>query len=307
VIEFRGVVRRFGQVTALAEVSFTVREGEIVALLGPNGAGKTTASRIIAGILAPTEGDATVDGISVRSDPDRVRMRCGLVTDSPSLYDWMTLRSYLTYFAQLYDVADAPGRITTVVDLMELTSVADRKLGSYSRGMKQKAAIARALVHEPAVLLLDEPATALDPEMTQTLRGLILSLRAQHRAILLCTHDLDEAQRIADRVIIIDRGRIVREGTTAELRSAGRPSFTATIVCNAPVALRALETAGITVDRSTEADGRLVLHWTVDEPAEANTRGLQALLAAGAKVVSLEAEQRSLEEAYLSIVQEGRR
>ena len=137
VIELREVVRRFGHVTALSGVSFTVRPGEIVALLGPNGAGKTTAARIIAGILAPSEGDALVDGVSVRADPERVRLRCGLVTDSQSLYEWMTLRSYLTYVAQLYDVADPAARIATVTELMGLSAVADRKLGSYSRGMKQ--------------------------------------------------------------------------------------------------------------------------------------------------------------------------
>ena len=305
-IEFHDVVRRFGHVTALSGVSFTVRPGEIVALLGPNGAGKTTASRIIAGILAPTEGDAVVDGISVRADPQRVRLRCGLVTDSPSLYEWMTLRSYLTYFAQLYDVVDIRPRIAAVTALMGLESVADRKLGSYSRGMKQKAAIARGLIHEPPVLLLDEPATALDPEMTQTLRALILSLRAQHRAILLCTHDLDEAQRIADRVIIIDRGRVVREATTSELRQTGRPTYRAVVVAQASAARAALASAGITPESASEADGRVELRWTADDPAETNTRALGALIAAGAKIVSLNAEERSLEEAYLAIVAESR-
>src|SRR5204862_927327 len=130
------------------------------ALLGPNGAGKTTASRIIAGILAPTEGDATVDGLSVRVDSNAVRARCGLVTDSPSLYERMTLRSYLTYFARLYDVP-APGpRIAELVELMGLSAVLDTKLAAFPRGMKQNAALARARGHEPPVLLSDEPATA---------------------------------------------------------------------------------------------------------------------------------------------------
>jgi ABC-2 type transport system ATP-binding protein len=158
------------------------------------------------------------------------------------------------------------------------------------------------------VLLLDEPATALDPEMTQTLRALILSLRAQHRAILLCTHDLDEAQRIADRVIIIDHGRVVREGPTSELRSAsGRPSFRATVVADGQAALAALAEAGVTAESASATDGRLQLRWSTDDPAETNTRALAALIAAGAKIVDLAAEERSLEEAYLSIVKESRR
>src|SRR5512140_2130219 len=120
VIEFQNVTRRFGQLTALADASFHVGQGEIVALLGPNGAGKTTATRIIAGILRPTEGDATVDGTSVRADPDTVRRHCGMVTDTPSLYEWQTLRSYLTYFAALYDVADPAPRVAAVAELMGL-------------------------------------------------------------------------------------------------------------------------------------------------------------------------------------------
>jgi ABC-2 type transport system ATP-binding protein len=302
-IEVRDVTRRFGSFTALSHASFVVRSGEIVALLGPNGAGKTTASRIIGGILAPTEGEAIVDGLSVREHPNAVRARCGLVTDSPSLYERMTLRQYLTYFARLYDVS-APGpRIAELVELMALTAMLDTKLAAFSRGMKQKAAIARALVHEPPVLLLDEPATALDPEMTQTLRELIVSLRAQHRAILLCTHDLDEAQRISDRVVIVDRGRIVREGATEELRSAGRPAFRAELVAGVRAALAG---AGVTIDGLSPANGRLEVRWSADDPAESNTRALRALLDAGARVISVNAETRSLEDAYLAIIKESR-
>ena len=305
-IEVRDVTRRFGSFTALSGASFVVRSGEIVALLGPNGAGKTTASRIIAGILAPTEGEAIVDGVSVREHPNTVRARCGLVTDSPALYERMTLRRYLTYFARLYDVS-APGRrIADLVELMGLTAVLDKKLAAFSRGMKQKAAIARALVHEPPVLLLDEPATALDPEMTQTLRELIVSLRAQHRAILLCTHDLDEAQRISDRVVIVDRGRIVREGATEELRSAGRPSFRAELVGGEVAVRAALDSAGVTIEALSAGTERLEVRWSTDDPAESNTRALRALLDAGARVISVNAETRSLEDAYLAIIKESR-
>ena len=305
-IEVRDVTRRFGSFTALAHASFVVRSGEIVALLGPNGAGKTTASRIIAGILGPTGGDAVVDGLSVRTDPGGVRARCGLVTDSPALYERMSLRSYLTFFARMYDVPAPATRIAALVELMGLTPVLDKKLAAFSRGMKQKAAIARALVHEPPVLLLDEPATALDPEMTQTLRELIISLRAQHRAILLCTHDLDEAQRISDRVVILDRGQVVREGATEELRSAGRPSFRAEVVADEATVRAALASAGVTVESVSPSPGRIEVRWSTADPAEANTRALRALLDAGARIISVNAETRSLEEAYLAIIKESR-
>ncbi len=163
-IDVRDVSRSFGRTIALEHVSLRVEPGEIVALLGPNGAGKTTASRIIAGILAPSDGDVRVDGISVRADPGKVRIRCGMVTDQPSLYERMTLRAYLGFFCHLYDVAAAARRTEELAELLGLSDRLDVRLGAFSRGMKQKVAIARGLVHDPPVLLLDEPATALDPE-----------------------------------------------------------------------------------------------------------------------------------------------
>src|SRR4030081_2327850 len=217
VIEVRDISRRFGSLVALDHVSFSVEPGEIVALLGPNGAGKTTASRIIAGILAPSQGDVLVDGISVRADPGSIRERCGMVTDQPSLYERMTLRAYLTFFCHLYDVAEAGRRTEELAALLGLTDRLDVRLGAFSRGMKQKVAIARGLVHDPPVLLLDEPATALDPETARSVGAFLVSLRARHRAILLCSHDLDEAQRIADRVAVLYGGKVLRYGTTDAL------------------------------------------------------------------------------------------
>ena len=159
-IEVRDVSRAFGRLRALDHVSLRVEPGEIVALLGPNGAGKTTMSRIIAGILAPSEGDVIVDGIAVTADPHSVRQRCGMVTDQPSLYERMTLRGYLEFFCRLYDVATPARRSEELATLLGLADRLDMRLGAFSRGMKQKVAIARGLVHDPPVLLLDEPATA---------------------------------------------------------------------------------------------------------------------------------------------------
>src|SRR5687767_241307 len=239
-IDVRDLSRSFGRTVALDHVSFRVEPGEIVALLGPNGAGKTTASRIIAGILAPSEGDVLVDGISVRADPGSIRVRCGMVTDQPSLYERMTLRAYLEFFCRLYDVSAAARRTEELAALLSLTDRLDVRLGAFSRGMKRKAAIARGLVHAPPVLLLDEPATALDPETARSLRSFIVSLRARHRAILLCTHDLDEAQRIADRVVVLYRGRVAREGLTGALRADEHPRFVVSFTGDVRVALDTL-------------------------------------------------------------------
>jgi ABC-2 type transport system ATP-binding protein len=219
----------------------------------------------------------------------------------------MPLRRYLGFFARLYDVEHPDVRAAELAKLLGLDDVIDRKLATFSRGMRQKVAIARALVHDPPVLLLDEPATALDPEMSQTLRGFIVSLRARHRAILLTTHDLDEAQRIADRVVVLYKGKVVRTGATADVRAAGRPSYTVAFAGDAAIAREALRRAGIDAETTTARDGLAALRFPADDPAVVNPSALRALLDAGVRVISLSAEERSLEDAYLSILAEARR
>ncbi|HEY6959796.1 MAG TPA: ABC transporter ATP-binding protein [Candidatus Limnocylindria bacterium] len=304
-IDVRDVSRRFGELVALDHASFRVEPGEIVALLGPNGAGKTTASRIIAGILAPSSGDVIVDGTSVTAEPDIVRERCGFVTDQPALYDRMPLRDYLEFFARLYRVADPVKRTMELATMLGLADRLDMRLAAFSRGMKQKVAIARGLVHDPPVLLLDEPATALDPETARSLRAFIVSLRARHRAILLCTHDLDEAQRIADRVIVLYRGRIARSGTTGELRASGRPTFVVAFTGDAARARDTLERVGVATD-AVVANGTSALRFSADDPGATNPLVLRALLEAGVAVLTLTREERSLEEAYFAIVSEAK-
>ena len=304
-IEVRDISRRFGRLTALEHVSFNVQPGEIVALLGPNGAGKTTASRIIAGILAPSAGDVVVDGTSVRTDANAVRRRCGFVTDQPSLYDRMTLRAYLGFFGALYEVPDPAKRATELAVMLGLADRLDTRLGSFSRGMKQKVAIARGLVHDPPVLLLDEPSAALDPETARTLRDFIVSLRARHRAILLCTHDLDEAQRIADRVIVLYRGRVAREGTTDALRAAPQQTYLLTYLGDETAALDALARAGVQAQPAS-ANGTRAVRFSADDAASTNPVVLRSLLSAGIGVLTLTREERTLEDAYFAIVSEAK-
>ena len=305
-IDVRELSRSFGRTVALDHVSFRVEPGEIVALLGPNGAGKTTASRIIAGILAPSEGDVLVDGISVRADPGSIRVRCGMVTDQPSLYERMTLRAYLEFFCRLYDVAAAAHRTEELAELLGLSDRLEVRLGAFSRGMKQKVAIARGLVHDPPVLLLDEPATALDPETARSLRSFIVSLRARHRAILLCTHDLDEAQRIADRVVVLYRGRVARAGLTGALRADAHPRFVVSFTGDVRVALDTLARAGVNAELAEAQNGYAALRFDADEPDTTNPAVLRALLESGLRVITLVREERSLEDAYFSIVAEAR-
>jgi ABC-2 type transport system ATP-binding protein len=305
-IDVRDLSRSFGRLTALDHVTFHVEPGEIVALLGPNGAGKTTASRVIAGILAPSEGDVLVDGISVRADPGSIRERCGMVTDQPSLYERMTLRAYLEFFCHLYDVAAARRRTEELAELLGLSDRLDVRLGAFSRGMKQKVAIARGLVHDPPVLLLDEPATALDPETARALRSFIVSLRARHRAILLCTHDLDEAQRIADRVVVLYRGRVAREGPTGDLRAEAHPRFVLSFVGDVEAARDVLARAGVKAEPVIADNGYAALRFDADEPRTTNPSVLRALLDRGVQIITLVREERSLEDAYFAIVAEAR-
>ncbi len=305
-IVIRGLGKRYGDRQVLRGLDLEVEVGEVFALLGPNGAGKTTASRIIAGILAPSEGDVLVDGISVRADPDSIRARCGMVTDQPSLYERMTLRAYLGFFCHLYDVPAAERRTAELAELLGLTDRLDVRLGAFSRGMKQKVAIARGLVHDPPVLLLDEPATALDPETARSLRTFIVSLRARHRAILLCTHDLDEAQRIADRVVILYRGRVAREGLTGDLRGDAHPRFVVSFTGDLAVAREALARAGVTAEPAAAQNGYAALRFDADEPDATNPAVLRALLDGGVRVITLSREERSLEDAYFAVVAQAR-
>ena len=303
-IDVRAISRRFGSLVALDQVSLRVEPGEIVALLGPNGAGKTTASRIIAGVLAPSEGEVVVDGISVREDPNAVRRRCGMVTDQPSLYERMTLRAYLSFFGSLYELESPGKRAMELAAMLGLADRIDTRLGTFSRGMKQKVAIARGLVHDPPVLLLDEPATALDPETARSLRAFIVSLRARHRAILLCTHDLDEAQRIADRVVVLYKGRVAREGTTEALRSVERPTFVATFEGDEARAIAALARIGVVAQQAGK-NGTAALRFSADDAGTTNPAALRALLDEGIAVLTLVREERSLEEAYFAIVSQA--
>src|SRR5207245_2429601 len=217
----------------------------------------------------------------------------------------MTLRAYLEFFCRLYDVAGPERRTAELAELLGLSDRLDVRLGAFSRGMKQKVAIARGLVHDPPVLLLDEPATALDPETARSLRSFIVSLRARHRAILLCTHDLDEAQRIADRVVVLVRGRVAREGLTGALRADTRPRFVVSFVGDAAVAHAALGRAGVSAE-TADANGHAALRFETADEISTNPAVLRALLDAGVSVITLTREERTLEDAYFAIVAQAK-
>jgi heme exporter protein A len=215
-IRARDVAKRFGAVPALAGVSLDVSSGETVALFGPNGAGKTTLLRILSLALRPDAGSLAVDGADSATAPAAIRARIGTVSHEAFLYDDLTARENLVFWARLYGVPDPGERADAVLDRAGLAHRADDPIRGFSRGMRQRVSVARALVHDPAILILDEPFTGLDPDAAETLSRTLAALRDGTRAIVVATHDLELGLVLADRWLILSRGRIAASGPVAE-------------------------------------------------------------------------------------------
>ncbi len=324
-IEAHALTRRFGTFTAVSQLSLSVPAGSVLALLGPNGAGKTTTVRMLAGLLAPTEGEATVAGYDIRHEPDAVRACIGLMTDVPGLFEQMTMPAYLDFFGNIYGMSSAERfrRINELVELFELTEYRHKKMVGFSKGMKQKVALARALLHEPAVLFLDEPTSGLDPLAARTVRELIVGLKHSNRSIILCTHDLDEAERLADQVAIIRKGKIVACDTPALLRerASGETYVRVEFAQTCPLPLEAIQSInGLNESRFMSSNaGRgqhdwngthpsameNVLEYRTAQPRVVNPQVLLQLITAGAQVVSVICETPTLEDVYASAMVTG--
>ena len=324
-IEAHALTRRFGTFTAVSQLSLSVPAGSVLALLGPNGAGKTTTVRMLAGLLAPTEGEATVAGYDIRHEPDAVRACVGLMTDVPGLFEQMTVPAYLDFFGNIYGMSSAERsrRINELLELFELTEYGRKKMVGFSKGMKQKVALARALLHEPAVLFLDEPTSGLDPLAARTVRELIVGLKHSNRSIVLCTHDLDEAERLADQVAIIRKGKIVACDTPALLRerASGETYVRVEFAQTCPLPLEAIQTInGLNEPRFMSSNaGRgqhdsngthstameNVLEYRTAQPRVVNPQVLLQLITGGAQVVSVICETPTLEDVYASAMVTG--
>ena len=300
-----GLTKRFDSFTAVDGLTFEVGEGEIFGILGPNGAGKTTTIRMLASLLTPTEGRAYVGGFDVVDDSLRVREMVGILTESPSLYDRLTALENLEFFAEAYGVSDRQVRSSKIRELLEFFDLwprRDDKVGSYSKGMKQKLAIARALVHDPDVLFLDEPTSGLDPRSSKDIRGLMEELsRREGQTILLCTHRLEDAERLCSRVMLINEGGMVTMGTTDELRSqiAGTPVLR----------VRLGEVSETIVDAVRSMDGveeavvdGTTLSISVKEADRVTPQIVRGIVMAGGMIQSVEVRKPSLEEIYLKLV-----
>ena len=300
--------RRFGDRWAVRDVSLEVRPGEVLGLLGPNGAGKTTTVRMLTALIEPTEGTATVDGFDIRERPDEVRSRVGILTETPGLYEKLSARANLEFFGRLYGL-DATARAAAIERWLRLFDLWERRddiAGTFSKGMRQKLAIARALLHEPAVVFLDEPTAALDPEAAFVVRDAIEQLRRAGRTIVLATHNLDEADRLCDRIAFI-RGSLLRVDSPARLRGA-RGTRRLLIRMADPVPPAAAEVAGaaaLAIDGSagsppTIADGRLGIE--TGDPEQVAPAVVRALVTAGAEIVEVRIDQTSLETIYFEVM-----
>ena len=297
-----GLGRRFGELWAIRHMSLEVHRGEVLGLLGPNGAGKTTTVRLLAALIEPTEGTASVDGLDVVAQPDEVRARVGILTETPGLYEKLTATANLDFFGRLYrlDAATRADRIERYLRLFSLWDRRDDAVGGFSKGMKQKLAIARALLHEPSVVFLDEPTAALDAEAAYIVREAIEAIRREGRTIVLATHNLYEADRLCDRVAFV-RGGLVRVDSPADLRDSlgGRGIEVEFAGVPGPgVVGAAMQVGGIAA--AELVDHRLVVN--APDPRAVTPALVRALVATGTDIVDVRERATSLEQIYFEVM-----
>ena len=272
------LTRAFGDRVAVRDVSLSVAAGEIVVLLGPNGAGKTTTMRMQAGLIAPDAGTIAIDRVPVtRDNADPLRRSIGLLTETPGLWERLTLRANLLTYARLYHLDNPDTQVSRVLDQVGLGDRAGEVVGKLSKGLKQRAALARALMHRPAIVLLDEPTSGLDPASARHVRDLIAGLRDDGRAVLVSTHNLFEAEELADRIAVLK---------------------TTLLACDSPAALRG-QSEDIAVVIEFEDGSKKTL--TVNEMA-AVADTVHKLVGEGRRIIRVSPDRRSLEDVYLSLV-----
>ncbi len=302
-IEAINLHKQFGSFQAVRNISLNVDAGEVVALLGPNGAGKTTTVRMLGAILRPSSGHARVAGYDVVQDAQHVRHIVGLLTEFPGLYTRMRPMEYLRFFGELQGMSaqECTQRGQELLQQFGLWEARDKRLDSFSKGMKQKVALIRAMIHNPPVLYLDEPTTAMDPHSARIVRDAIAELRAAKRTILLTTHNLLEAEDLADRIVIIRNGSIVAEGTRAQLdrQLMGEPIWRLQLAHGQSAQQVATMLADLVTITIIDAEH---LEYRSAQATELNPRILERLTAQGIRIVALSELPRSLEDVYLRII-----
>jgi ABC-2 type transport system ATP-binding protein len=301
-IRTENLTKRFGDNLAVDDLTLEVAQGEVFGFLGPNGAGKTTTMRMLSALVAPTDGAAWVNGHKVGVEDTAIRASIGLLTESPGLYPRLNAEQNLRIFAQLHGVEDVAGQIRTYLTLLGLWDRRHEPVGGFSKGMQQKLAIARALLHEPPVLFLDEPTAALDPESARVVRDFVETLKGEGRTIFLCTHNLNEADRLCDRVAVIKQ-RLIRVDTPAALRQ-GLYGQAVRVRLQKPLPALPAIVEGLPFVHSVSElpDG---LRVSLEDPEADNPALIAALVAAGAAIQFVERESYSLEQVYFDLMRES--
>jgi len=294
-------IKRSEDVAAVVDLTLTVEEGEVFGFLGPNGAGKTTTVRMLTSLIGATSGTASVNGFKVGEDDQDIRRSVGILTESPGLYEGLSARKNLEIFANLYEVEDVEQQVGKYLKLLGLWSRRDDPAGSFSKGMRQKLSIARSLLHEPQLLFLDEPTSNLDPEASRMVRQFVQNLRDQGRTIFMCTHNLNEADQLCDRIGIF-KTRLIKVDTPANLR---REIFGRKVVFH----LREINPDWEGQLSSLEGvlgvkcvDKKLVV--SLEDPESTNPQIIRILVDGGADVLFVGELRHSLEEVYLQMMQE---
>ncbi len=295
--------KRTGPIRAVDGLDLNVQQGEVFGFLGPNGAGKTTTVRILCTLISATAGRAWVNNIEVGKDDMAIRSTVGILTEQPGMYDRLSAERNLDVYARLYGVDNPAGQVEKYLRMLGLWDRRHDPAGSFSKGMKQKLAIARAILHEPKTLFLDEPTAALDPEAAKLVRDFIEDLKTEGRTIFLCTHNLDEADRLCDRIAVF-KHKVIKIDSPSRMRTSlfGR---------KVEIQLRHVDESMIAmlqrfdfVNRAELRDGRLFVE--IDDPESGNPMIVKTLVEAGAEVQYVTEVRHSLEDVYLSLINQGR-
>jgi ABC-2 type transport system ATP-binding protein len=304
-IQTEDLSKQFGDTWAVDGVSLEVRPGQILALLGQNGAGKTTTVRMLTSILAPTRGWARIAGYDVSREPEGVRASVGVLTEQHGLYLRMSAVEYLDFYGRVYGLSngDRGKRAGDWLEYFGLAEAARRPIGQYSKGMRQKLALARTLLHDPPVLLLDEPTSAMDPESAQLVRQAIASLRSAQRTIIICTHNLVEAEMLADRIAIIYSGRLLTSGTVRELKHdlLGAPEYELRLDRDWQGLHVSLPEGMTYLGQGTDGP-----RFRVPDPERVNPLFLRELMKRKVGVVAMQELPRTLEQVYLAAMEKVR-
>lgn len=308
-IQIQGLSRWYGRTCAVNDLSFKVYAGEVFGFIGPNGAGKTTTMRILATLDIPDIGDAQIDGFSVVNDPDRVRGRLGFMPDSYGAYPNVNCEEYLDFFARTYGLVgrDRIRAMQHVLRFTQLDQMAFKPINGLSKGMKQRLCLGRALIHDPAVLILDEPAAGLDPRARIELRDMIGELASQGKSILVSSHILTELAEICDRVAIIEQGKLLATGSVDEIMSQSQRSESGQTV---QLVASFLGSANSAADWLRNAEGISNVHVKLNDVSfecaddlAMHSALIKKMVSEGFELVRFSGKQRSLEDAFLHVTQ----